>query len=1284
MANGSYTFVFKIYSQQAPGGAAVWTESKSLTVSDGVFQTNLGDVTALPGSVDFNTDNIFMGITFSTDAEMAPRIQFTAAAYAFNSDKLQGLSAAAFAQLNPGSAQSGSLNVTGSLQAATSLQAPLIDTATGVAMNIGTGTQTSLNIGRSTAAFTLQGTSASTIKGTSGGFTTTLGFITPTTNNAINLPNEAGTLCIQNSANCGFVTGTTSNFIQNTTIQQASSNFNISGTGVAAVLQAPLHSTADSAAAGTASLTVRSGNVTGGSGLSTGGVTVKSGDGTGTNSSTGNVSIDTGAKSGSGFAGNLNIGATNAPNITVGHNGATPATVSIQGAAASSSLVMSNAAGTFSSTVAFANPTATTTTTFSNAGGTVCTTVVGTCSGTYLAVGNYLAKNAADTSSAGVAGYLMGLTNTSGNVLQLTGAGTGSALSVTQSGNPVGGAAVIFANNTNVAPSGNLLDIQAASVSKFSVTSAGAVTAAGAINGQTITSTAQFSGTVTSAGAVTVQAGGIGVTGNSAITGTLGVTSNVTVSAGNLTLTNGTLNVTSAAQNSLTGSLKLTGGLDNQSGGVTNAGAISGATTVTANSTITGGGAFKSADAAVSSAVTLTSGNASAGTSGNVTIDSGTATSTTGIVNLGTSNASAINVGNSTATTIVQGGSASKLVFGNTTVNAVSSATVATYQFAAPSSATTYNICTSDINSCTTTNLRKNIANESSSVGLTAGQYLYRFANTGAATADVLQLDSGAGTGSALKVTAAANAGAGNALIFAKLTNAAIGGNLLDLWSGASGSETSKFAVAAGGAVTSGTINGQTLGATSQLAIVNTSGLLTANGLTVTNSANFNSAVNVTGLLSANGGASVTGGIANNAGGVTGAGAVSGVTGITFSSAGAIDASGATAINIGTTTASGVTVGKAAGSLTLQGAAAGTTLSGTNAGFTTSVGFANPTAAVIYQFATATTGTYQICTTYASTCGSTYAAFYAGGYVQLAPGTAQGDTSTNTSLFINKTAGTTLVNLQASSSTVFSVQTNGNMTSTGIATLGNGVMTIDSSQFKVRLGSGSPTLGNGTLANSALYVTGTVELANLVQIGDSTNNSSFDATTKAVTYNGTARPTRRINLSPEYPGATMSASAATGTTGTMTSDFCAASNLASLTITTTVAFCPTAGDVHNYYKWNSINTSNQTYDVYVHYIIPSDFNAFASDTTVNMWGFRSTVNDSVQLALFRANGTQCGTTTTITSNTGGWSENPLSGTITACGFAANEVATFRVRLNSSSTSNSALAGEIRFDYRASF
>ena len=98
MATASYNFLFCIYTTATPATActtganndAIWRESKSLTVTDGIFQTNLGDTTGLPGSVDFNSDNIFLGINFNSNGQMTPLVQFTASPYAFNADMLDG------------------------------------------------------------------------------------------------------------------------------------------------------------------------------------------------------------------------------------------------------------------------------------------------------------------------------------------------------------------------------------------------------------------------------------------------------------------------------------------------------------------------------------------------------------------------------------------------------------------------------------------------------------------------------------------------------------------------------------------------------------------------------------------------------------------------------------------------------------------------------------------------------------------------------------------------------------------------------------------------------------------------------------------------------------------------------------------------------------------------------------------------------------------------------------------------------------------------------------------
>lgn len=53
VADGIYSFVLSLYDVQS-GGAALWTETKSITVADGLFTTALGDQVAFPASLTFN------------------------------------------------------------------------------------------------------------------------------------------------------------------------------------------------------------------------------------------------------------------------------------------------------------------------------------------------------------------------------------------------------------------------------------------------------------------------------------------------------------------------------------------------------------------------------------------------------------------------------------------------------------------------------------------------------------------------------------------------------------------------------------------------------------------------------------------------------------------------------------------------------------------------------------------------------------------------------------------------------------------------------------------------------------------------------------------------------------------------------------------------------------------------------------------------------------------------------------------------------------------------------
>lgn len=186
VSNGTYSIVFSMYTV-ASGGTAVWTETQpSVAIADGVFQVALGSVdTSLPTAVDFNGSAIYLGIKIGADAEMTPRVQFTAAPYAFNSDKLGGISSAGYVQLSPGAQQTGNINIGGNITAggtyntntftgnsllfggssSTSIQSAAsqalqLDSGTSGTLSLGTTNATAITLGRSTSVVTVPGSVA--------------------------------------------------------------------------------------------------------------------------------------------------------------------------------------------------------------------------------------------------------------------------------------------------------------------------------------------------------------------------------------------------------------------------------------------------------------------------------------------------------------------------------------------------------------------------------------------------------------------------------------------------------------------------------------------------------------------------------------------------------------------------------------------------------------------------------------------------------------------------------------------------------------------------------------------------------------------------------------------------------------------------------------------------------------------------------------------------------------------------------------------------------------------
>jgi hypothetical protein len=215
VTDGNFSIRFRIYTSPAADGAAacsanscMWEETQAtVAVSGGIFQVALGSGTALPGSVDFNNSGLYLGVKVGSDAEMTPRIQLTAAPYAFNSDTLDGLDSSAFVQLAAGN------------------------------LNIGSGTITSgavngLSLAQAADGFTVAGGTTSRTLTVQGANITIGSTIQPTSAGALNVrSNGANALNLDAGGAAAINIGTTVTSVTAINIGNATSNPNISFTG---------------------------------------------------------------------------------------------------------------------------------------------------------------------------------------------------------------------------------------------------------------------------------------------------------------------------------------------------------------------------------------------------------------------------------------------------------------------------------------------------------------------------------------------------------------------------------------------------------------------------------------------------------------------------------------------------------------------------------------------------------------------------------------------------------------------------------------------------------------------------------------------------------------------------------------------------------------------------------------------------------------------------------------------------------------------------------------------
>jgi len=90
--SGPNTMTFKLYNV-ASGGSALWTETQTITATNGLFNTLLGSTTPITQSIITGNSSLWLGVKVGADAEMAPRAQIGSVPYALQASSAYSLSA---------------------------------------------------------------------------------------------------------------------------------------------------------------------------------------------------------------------------------------------------------------------------------------------------------------------------------------------------------------------------------------------------------------------------------------------------------------------------------------------------------------------------------------------------------------------------------------------------------------------------------------------------------------------------------------------------------------------------------------------------------------------------------------------------------------------------------------------------------------------------------------------------------------------------------------------------------------------------------------------------------------------------------------------------------------------------------------------------------------------------------------------------------------------------------------------------------------------------------------
>ena len=167
-----------------------------------------------------------------------------------------------------------------------------------------------------------------------------------------------------------------------------------------------------------------------------------------------------------------------------------------------------------------------------------------------------------------------------------------------------------------------------------------------------------------------------------------------------------------------------------------------------------------------------------------------------------------------------------------------------------------------------------------------------------------------------------------------------------------------------------------------------------------------------------------------------------------------------------------------------------------------------------------------------------------------------------------------------------------------------------------------------------------------------------------------ASPDVAVNLVPEYAGAVLNG---TGI-GSLTSDIC--SYALAINKTTGSQTCANSGESYNYYSWNTIQPTTQTYSIYIRYQLPATYASIsgtspitltARSTDVTTPGSGSGLQNGVRYSMYDASGVACASNQQVTTTANTWQS--VSITPSGCTLAANAIVLFKVDVSATNGSS---------------